>query len=88
MLDAIAHRGPDTNGVWNQDSVGLILGHTRLAVIDVSATGAQPMVSTSGRYVLSYNGEIYNHLKLRASMLRDYRINEWRGESDLSLIHI
>lgn len=82
MLAAISHRGPDANGVWTQDSAGLVLGHARLAVIDVSAAGAQPMTSVSGRYVLTYNGEIYNHKNLRTQLQNDFGAVAWRGESD------
>ena len=58
MLQSIAHRGPDNEGLWQSEDV--VLGHRRLSIIDTSASGNQPMVSVSGRYVLVYNGEIYN----------------------------
>jgi asparagine synthase (glutamine-hydrolysing) len=66
MTDAIAHRGPDGEGQWVEGNVGL--GHRRLAVIDLSPAAAQPMVSADQRFVLSYNGEIYNYRELRAEL--------------------
>lgn len=66
MTDAVAHRGPDGDGQWIEGNVGL--GHRRLAIIDVSALGHQPMISMDHRYVLSYNGEIYNYRELRTEL--------------------
>jgi asparagine synthase (glutamine-hydrolysing) len=66
MTDAIAHRGPDGDGQWVEGAVGL--GHRRLAIIDLRPAGHQPMVSADHRYVLSYNGEIYNYRELRAEL--------------------
>src|SRR4051794_21789465 len=66
MTDAIAHRGPDGDGHWIDGNVGF--GHRRLAIIDLSPAGHQPMVSADHRYVLTYNGEIYNFRELRAEL--------------------
>ncbi len=66
MTDAIAHRGPDGEGHWVEGNVGL--GHRRLAIIDLSTAGHQPMVSADGRYVMTYNGELYNYRELRAEL--------------------
>ena len=66
MTDAIAHRGPDGEGHWIEGNVGI--GHRRLAIIDLSPAGKQPMITTDNRYVLSYNGEIYNYLKIRSEL--------------------
>jgi asparagine synthase (glutamine-hydrolysing) len=65
MADTIRHRGPDADGVWVDPAYPLALGHRRLSIIDLTDAGAQPMVSASGRYVLSFNGEVYNFSRLR-----------------------
>ncbi len=68
MTDTIAHRGPDDEGLWQDPDLPLLLGHRRLAIIDLSADGHQPMPSTSGRYVIVFNGEIYNFQSLRQTL--------------------
>ncbi|MFL6862651.1 MAG: asparagine synthase (glutamine-hydrolyzing), partial [Allosphingosinicella sp.] len=78
----IAHRGPDDEGVWIDVEAGIGLGHRRLSIIDLSPLGHQPMVSNDGRWVLSYNGEIYNHAALRAELDAEGRGAGWRGQSD------
>lgn len=78
MCDAIAHRGPDDAGVWSDLDAGVVLGHRRLAIVDLSPQGHQPMHSHCGRYELIFNGEIYNHLQLRV----DLQVPHWRGHSD------
>ena len=78
MVATLRHRGPDDEGIWIDAGIGL--GHRRLSVIDLSPNGHQPMVSQSGRYVLTFNGEIYNHAALRAA-LESEGINGWRGHS-------
>lgn len=82
MMDAIAHRGPDSRGSWDDPESGISLAHLRLAIVDLSAAGHQPMMSTSGRWVISFNGEIYNHIHLRQTLERDRTVTEWRGGSD------
>jgi asparagine synthase (glutamine-hydrolysing) len=76
MAAALEHRGPDDTGIWLEP--GIALAHRRLSIIDLTAAGHQPMLSGSGRYVLTFNGELYNHLELRQS-LGSYT---WRGHSD------
>lgn len=80
---AISHRGPDDAGIWTDIGAGVGLVHRRLSILDLSAAGHQPMVSPSGRYVIVFNGEIYNHLDLRR-LLRETRnaMLDWRGHSD------
>jgi asparagine synthase (glutamine-hydrolysing) len=60
MTDQLVHRGPDGSGVWVDAQAGVALGHRRLAILDLSEEGRQPMTSADGRYVISFNGEIYN----------------------------
>lgn len=81
MANALTHRGPDSNGVWSDKTAGIALAHRRLSIIDLSQAGHQPMASASGRYVLSYNGEIYNFQSLRKQL--DY---PWKGHSDTEVI--
>lgn len=84
MLDAIAHRGPDGEGHWLDPAAGLALGHRRLAVLELSAAGRQPMPSGCNRFVISFNGEIYNHVALRAQLELAGATppGGWRGHSD------
>ncbi|ADE40205.1 asparagine synthase (glutamine-hydrolyzing) [Candidatus Puniceispirillum marinum] len=82
MAKAIIHRGPDDAGVWVDDAAGIALAHRRLSIVDLSAAGHQPMLSASGRYVLAYNGEIYNHTELRNALEASGKGYDWRGHSD------
>ena len=82
MAHAIVHRGPDSSGVWVDPEAGLALAHRRLAILDLSPAGHQPMSSTSGRFVLAFNGEIYNHLELRRALESAGSAPDWRGHSD------
>ena len=66
MTDVITHRGPDGEGHWIEKNIGL--GHRRLSIIDLSSAGEQPMISSDHRYVLTYNGEIYNYSELRTEL--------------------
>jgi len=81
MNSNLIHRGPDASGVWLDPENGVALGHRRLSILDLSSAGSQPMVSASGRYILSFNGEIYNHLELRGELEKS-SIVPWRGHSD------
>ncbi len=82
MASRITTRGPDDAGVWYDSSAGLALAHRRLSIIDLSPAGHQPMVSPCGRFVLIYNGEIYNHQDLRRELEEENGGFEWRGHSD------
>lgn len=84
MTAALRHRGPDADGFWAELGAGLALGHRRLSIVDLSETGRQPMISHSGDFVVTYNGEIYNFLELRAELEAiGYR---FRGTSDTEVM--
>ncbi|NJO16435.1 MAG: asparagine synthase (glutamine-hydrolyzing) [Thioploca sp.] len=80
MGNRLVHRGPDTSGVWVDEKVGIAFVHRRLSIIDISPAGHQPMVSHDGRYVITFNGEIYNFLKLRREL--EHKNISWHGHSD------
>lgn len=84
MARSLHHRGPDDHGSWIDTANGIALGHTRLAIIDLSPNGAQPMVSSCGRFVLSYNGEVFNAPDLRTELRAAGR--SFRGHSDTEVI--
>ncbi len=84
MTNAIFHRGPDDGGTWTDPATGVGLGSRRLAIIDISPQGHQPMRSASGRYVLAFNGEIYNFRQLREELLD--RGHTFRGRSDTEVL--
>lgn len=86
MAQAISHRGPDDSGCWIDYQAGVALAHRRLAIIDLSAAGHQPMISASGRYVIVYNGEIYNFETLRREIDATGRAPDWRGHSDTEVL--
>jgi asparagine synthase (glutamine-hydrolysing) len=78
----LSHRGPDDHGEWVDGPCGIALGHRRLSILDLSPAGHQPMVSRNGRYVIAFNGEIYNHLALRQTLGNEFHGVNWRGHSD------
>jgi len=82
MANSIHHRGPDGQGHWIDTKSGIGLVHTRLAIVDLSPAGHQPMLSADARYVITFNGEIYNHLELRNELESDAHTVAWRGHSD------
>ncbi|AVT78124.1 asparagine synthetase [Rhodopseudomonas palustris] len=84
MANAMVHRGPDAGGVWVDAASGLALSHRRLSILDLTAAGAQPMQSADGRWVVSYNGEIYNAEDMRRHPALA-TIN-WRGHSDTEVM--
>jgi asparagine synthase (glutamine-hydrolysing) len=79
MRDAMAHRGPDGAGLWADPNRDAVLGHRRLSIIDLSDAASQPMASPDGRYVLTFNGEIYNHAELRRQLCA-LSVNDWRTD--------
>src|ERR1700730_7682010 len=84
MADALQHRGPDDEGVWADPEAGIALGHRRLSIVDLSPEGHQPMASASGRYQLSFNGEVYNFNELRKLLVP--LGHGFRGRSDTEVI--
>jgi asparagine synthase (glutamine-hydrolysing) len=81
MTDAIAYRGPDGDGQWLDADLGLALGHRRLAIIDLSPTGLQPMASADGRIIITYNGELYNRTEMATELAMSFR-----GTSDTEVL--
>jgi asparagine synthase (glutamine-hydrolysing) len=86
MATALRHRGPDDGDVWCDAGTGISLGHRRLAVVDLSAAGHQPMQSHDGRYVIAYNGELYNTVEVRAELSHVRHGISWRGHSDTEVL--
>lgn len=86
MTDSVAHRGPDDAGAWFDPAAGIALGHRRLSIVDLSEHGRQPMVSECGRYVMTFNGEIYNCGELRRTLEAEGRAPAWRGHSDTEIL--
>ncbi len=82
MVRQVTHRGPNDSGAWCDENAGVALAHSRLSILDLSPSGHQPMLSARGRYVLAFNGEIYNHLELRAQLQAEKEAPVWRGHSD------
>src|SRR5690606_2323519 len=88
----LRHRGPDDEGIWCDEEAGIGLAHRRLSILDVSSAGHQPMPSACGRWLLAFNGEIYNHLSLRERIEGSHvplaatgvagAAPAWRGHSD------
>ena len=81
MATSIAHRGPDDEGIWADAAAGIGFAHRRLAIVDLSSMGHQPMHSADGRFTITYNGEIYNHAAIRAELDASHT-TAWRGHSD------
>ncbi|WP_259779326.1 asparagine synthase (glutamine-hydrolyzing) [Aestuariispira ectoiniformans] len=86
MAGRLLHRGPDDGGSFVDEKQGLALGFRRLAIQDLTADGAQPMASHNGRYVITFNGEIYNFQELTARLEREGRAPNWRGHSDTEVM--
>jgi asparagine synthase (glutamine-hydrolysing) len=84
MTDSLSHRGPDSEGAWVDETAGMAFGHRRLAILDLTAEGHQPMLSACGRYVITYNGEIYNFQELRARL--EAAGHGFKGTSDTEVL--
>ncbi|MDB4165544.1 asparagine synthase (glutamine-hydrolyzing) [Gammaproteobacteria bacterium] len=81
MAEQLRHRGPDSEGIWSNETDHIGLAHTRLAILDTSLAGSQPMESKSGRFVIVFNGEIYNHKAIRLELQAQNQVS-WIGSSD------
>ena len=86
MKEQLISRGPDAEGSWCNDSQDVTLGHRRLSILDLSPGGAQPMVSHSGRFVISYNGEIYNCREVEKKLRREGLLGALHGSSDTEIL--
>lgn len=86
MADAVVHRGPDDAGYWGDESGAIWMGHRRLSILDLSPAGHQPMSSVCGRYVVVFNGEIYNWPAIRAELEQSGHAPLWRGHSDTEVL--
>src|SRR5262245_43932625 len=84
LAATLNHRGPDAHGVWSDAEAGIVLGHTRLSIVDLSPAGAQPMPSNYGSCVICYNGEVYNARDLRTELEACGRA--FRGHSDTEVL--
>jgi asparagine synthase (glutamine-hydrolysing) len=82
MCSTIHHRGPDDSGVWKDLRDGIVFGHQRLSIVDLTLSGKQPMISPEGRYVIIFNGEIYNHIDIRCHLTSLDKSITWNGHSD------
>ena len=86
MNEKMYHRGPDACGVWASEDKKVIFGHRRLSIVDLTSGGAQPMESDNGRYVITYNGEIYNHKEIRERLIGEKKITAFKGTSDTEVL--
>ncbi len=86
MKERMFHRGPDAGGIWISADRDVVFGHRRLAVIDLSEGGAQPMESHSGRSVMVFNGEIYNYKRIAERLLKEKKVRQFRGTSDTEVL--
>ena len=86
MNEKMYHRGPDASGTWTSDNHEVVFGHRRLSIVDLTTSGAQPMTSHNGRYVIAYNGEIYNYRVIRDRLLAENKVTAFRGTSDTEVL--
>ena len=86
MNEKMYHRGPDASGLWASEDGAVVLGHRRLSIVDLTPSGAQPMESHNMRYVMAYNGEIYNYRSIRSKLLEEHKVTAFRGTSDTEVL--
>ena len=82
MSSALSHRGPDSSRTWKDKNSGIIFGHQRLSILDLTTAGNQPMFSKSKRFVITFNGEIYNHLEIRNKLAEINPNIKWKSGTD------
>ena len=86
MNEKMYHRGPDGVGVWASEDATVVLGHRRLSIVDLTPSGAQPMLSNNERYVIAYNGEIYNYKEIKERLLSEKKEIAFKGTSDTEVL--
>ena len=86
MNERMYHRGPDASGIWASEDERVVFGHRRLSVVDLTPGGAQPMKSNNNRYIIAYNGEIYNYQDLKEKLIREKKVTAFRGTSDTEVL--
>lgn len=86
MNKRMFHRGPDAGGIWSSEDETVVFGHRRLAIVDLSENGVQPMTSRSGRFTICFNGEIYNYKKIADKLLAEKKVTAFRGSSDTEVL--
>ena len=86
MNEKMHYRGPDASGIWSSDDHTVVLGHRRLSIVDLSPSGAQPMGSHNNRYVIAYNGEIYNYKVIKDRLVKENKVTAFRGTSDTEVL--
>lgn len=86
MNDRMSHRGPDASGVWASEDKEVVFGHRRLSILDLTSGGAQPMESYNGRYVIAYNGEIYDYIRLKDKLIQEKKVTAFKGTSDTEVL--
>ena len=82
MQQVAKYRGPERSKIWRDKNSGITFGHQRLSILDLSKAGDQPMISNSGRFVITYNGEIYNHLEIRKELEQIKKNIKWKSATD------
>lgn len=86
MNERLYHRGPDASGIWASEDGQIVLGHRRLSIVDLTSGGAQPMQSHNERYVIAYNGEIYNYKEIREKLIQEKKVAAFKGTSDTEVL--
>lgn len=86
MNEKMYHRGPDASGIWASEDKKVVFGHRRLSIVDLTPGGTQPMESHNKRYVIAYNGEVYNYKEIRDKLIREEKVTAFKGASDTEVL--